>query len=113
MVEISLNFLVGLTTPTTMKLCGMLRPQEVMLIDSWATHNFISIDLVKKLAIPMLTTKGYGDLMETGFSVRGEWTCKGIVLSFHANEVVENFLPLKLSSPMSFSACSGLEPSIT
>lgn len=86
MVEISLNFVVGLTTPTTMKLCGMIGPQEVVvLIDSWATHNFISIDLVKKLAIPMVTTKGYGDLMETGFLVPGEWMCKGIVLSFHAN----------------------------
>lgn len=64
MVEISLNFVVGLTTPTTMKLCRMLRPQElVVLIDYWATHNFISIDLVKKLAIPMVTAKGYGDWM--------------------------------------------------
>ena len=95
MVEISLNYVVGLTTPTTMKLCGMIGPQEVVvLIDSWATHNFISIDLVKKLAIPMVTTEGYGVLMKTRLSVWGEGVCKSIVLSFHVIEAAEDFLPL-------------------
>ena len=41
--ELSLNSLVGLSTPKTMKIRGMIGQREVIaLIDCGATHNFIS-----------------------------------------------------------------------
>ena len=49
-VEVSLNSVVGLTTPKTMKLKGHIREQEVViLIDPGPTHNFMSLELVKRL----------------------------------------------------------------
>lgn len=47
MMESSLNSVVGLTTPRTMKLKDTIGPREItVLIDCRATHNFISLQLV-------------------------------------------------------------------
>ena len=46
-VELSLNSVVGLTPPLTMKIKGEIDGQEVVvLIDSGASHNFIAAELV-------------------------------------------------------------------
>ena len=47
-VELSLNSVVGLTPPQTMKVKGEIAGQEVViLIDSGASHNFIVANLVQ------------------------------------------------------------------
>ena len=52
-VELSVNFMMGLNDPRTMKVRGKLQEEEVIiLIDYGATHNFISEMLVKKLQLP-------------------------------------------------------------
>lgn len=46
-VELSLNLVVGLTATETMKLKGMIKTNEVIvLIDCRASHNFISDEVV-------------------------------------------------------------------
>ena len=48
--ELSLNSVVGLSYPKTMKVKGKIAQQElVTLIDCGASHNFISKKLVQKL----------------------------------------------------------------
>ena len=99
MVEISLNSVVGLTTPQTMKLRGKVYGQEVVvLVDCGPTHNFISTKLVEKLILAVVTTKGNGVVMGTGISVQGKGVCKGVVFSLPELEVVEDFLPLDVGS---------------
>ncbi|XP_024017591.1 uncharacterized protein LOC112090471 [Morus notabilis] len=98
-VELSLNSVVGFTSPKTMKLKGVLRGQEVaVLIDSGAMHNFISVDLVRKMELSVDKTEDYGVIMGTGLSVKREGVCRGIVISLQDIEVVEDFLPLELES---------------
>jgi len=47
-IELSMNSVVGLTTPQTMKLRGQIEGQPVVvLIDGRATHNFIATKLVQ------------------------------------------------------------------
>lgn len=47
LVELLINSMVGLIAPGIMKLKGMLGPNKVVvLVDSGASHNFISVDLV-------------------------------------------------------------------
>ncbi|KAL5542906.1 hypothetical protein UlMin_010616 [Ulmus minor] len=99
LVEVSLNSVVGLTTPKTMKLKGTIGEQEVVvLIDSGATHNFISLDLVSKIQIPIVKTGAYGVTMGTGAAVRGE----GLY-------IVDEFLPLGLGSSEAILGVQWLE----
>lgn len=80
--ELSLNSIVGLTSLRTMKMHGLIGPQEmVVLVDNGTTHNFIATDLVLKLGILLDKTKGYGVIMGTGLTVKGEgfaagWCCQ-------------------------------------
>lgn len=70
LAELSLNSAVGISSPRTIKLKGMVKQEETLvLIDSGASHNFISEGLVKKLGITTKETRGYGVLMGTGLSV--------------------------------------------
>ena len=71
--EVSLNSVVGLTTPKTMKLKGMIGEQEVVvLIDPGITYNFSSLDLVNRMQLPVVKTRVYGLTMGTRTAVRGE-----------------------------------------
>ena len=66
-----------------MKLRGRVDCQEVVvLIDSRASHNFISADLVKKLGIP-----------SAGLSVKGVGLCQGVKLQLLNIEVEDDILP--------------------
>ena len=97
--ELSLNFVVGISTPKTMKLRGRVDYQEVVvLIDSGASHNFISTDLVEKLGIPSVGTHSFKVLMGTGLSVKGVGLCQGVKLQLLNIEVEDDVLPLKLGS---------------
>lgn len=49
-VELSINTVVGFTTPETMKVRGQIAGRDVVvLIDCSATHNFLSQKLVEEL----------------------------------------------------------------
>lgn len=51
-LDLSLRSIVGITTPKTMKLKGTLGGRDVIvLIDSGANHNFLSITIVEQLCL--------------------------------------------------------------
>ena len=80
-----------------MKVRGRVSQLEVvMLIDSGATHNFISTALVQKLQISLMPTLSYGMVMGTGISVEAQGICKNVVVSFSGLDIVEQFLPFDL-----------------
>lgn len=69
--EISLNSVVGLTNPKTIKMEGEIQGTPVVvMIDPGATHNFISDETVKKLGIRVTPTKEFGVSLGTGISAR-------------------------------------------
>ena len=71
-IELSLNTLVGITKPRTMKVQGYLGAREVVvLIDSGASHNFILWNVAQALKMSVTTTEGYGFMMGTGQSISG------------------------------------------
>ncbi|XP_052202680.1 uncharacterized protein LOC127808263 [Diospyros lotus] len=98
-IELSMNSVVGLTTPQTMKLQGDIEGQPVVvLIDGGATHNFIAAELVQRLRLPRIETTECGVIMGTGMAVQGADICKGVKLHLQNLQIVENFLPLELGS---------------
>ncbi|XP_062088454.1 uncharacterized protein LOC133795014 [Humulus lupulus] len=99
MVEVSLNAVVGLTSPKTMKILGSILGHEVVvLVDSGATHNFITTELAQKLALPLSTTDAYGVQLGSGQAVKGEGICRSVPLHLQGLEIIEDFLPLQLGS---------------
>lgn len=50
--EVSLNSVIGLTNPKTMKILGEIHGVSVVvMVDPGATHNFVSLEAVAKLGI--------------------------------------------------------------
>lgn len=62
--EISLNSVLGIDTPRTVKMKEEIGGQEVVdlvvMIDAGATHNFISSQTVQRLSIPITPTREFG-----------------------------------------------------
>ena len=69
-IELSSNSIMGLTKLGTMKIKAKLGPKEVTaLIDCGAIHNFLSMDLVEKLGLPVSSMTNYAVVMGTGVAV--------------------------------------------
>ena len=97
LVELSMNLVVGLTSPKTIKLKGKVCGKEVVvLIDPGATHNFVSYALVKQLEIRLDETGGYGVLLGIGVPIKGKGVCRGVQLLMQGVKTVKDFLPLNL-----------------
>lgn len=98
--EISLNSVVGLSNPKTMKLKGLIGEKEVVvMIDPGATHNFIALGVVKELNIEVTESGSFGVSLGNGDAVRGSGVCKGLLLQLDGGvEVKSEFLPLELGN---------------
>ncbi|KAL4014089.1 hypothetical protein IC575_026281 [Cucumis melo] len=96
-IELSINSVVGLTNPGTMKVKGKIGEEEVViLIDCGATHNFIAEKLVDKLKLPMRETPNYGVILGLGITIKGRGVCGDVELWLGDCKVTDSFLPLEL-----------------
>ena len=97
--EVSLNSVVGFTLNHKMKIRGRIGEQDVVvLIDSGATHNFISNKVVDRLGLCLTDIGSFGVVMGTGKVEKSRGICRGLILLLPGVQVVENFLPLDLGS---------------
>ena len=95
--EVSINSVVGIASPRTMKLrgsdwgdiCGSV-------IDNGATHNFVSENLIKKLGLTTSSTGSYGVLVAGGVKVHGKGVIEGLELQLPSYTIKTSFLPLEL-----------------
>ncbi|KAF4346515.1 hypothetical protein G4B88_001093 [Cannabis sativa] len=98
-IEVSYQFVTGLSSNSTMKLKGQLGTKKVViLINSKATHNFISKSLVTKLHIPIVETKANEVTMGNGDSMKCEGICENLNIHFQRVDIWDDFLPLPLGS---------------
>lgn len=71
-LEISLNSVVGMSNPKTMKMLGTINGEQVVvMVDLGATHNFLSLATLERLRIPLHSTKGFGVSLGNGEAVQG------------------------------------------
>lgn len=97
--EISLNSVMGITSPKTMKLRGSINGNKVVvMIDPGATHNFISLDAVKALGLQLTSSKSFGVSLGAGDALQGEGECKSVVLQLQGITIIEDYLPLALGN---------------
>lgn len=96
---VSLNSVMGLTNPKTMKMAEVVNGRTVVvMIDPGATHNFISTIAAQKLDIQPSESKRFGVALGTGEAVHGEGVCKGVLLELQGVSIVEDFLILPLGN---------------
>ncbi|KFK40544.1 hypothetical protein AALP_AA2G009700 [Arabis alpina] len=99
LAELSLNSIVGISSPQTMKLKGqILSKPVVVMIDSGASHNFVSTKLVRSLGLQIDQSNRYGVMTCTGVIVEGIGACMELVLTIQDVVVKAGFLPLELGS---------------
>ncbi|XP_057251720.1 uncharacterized protein LOC104883522 isoform X2 [Beta vulgaris subsp. vulgaris] len=97
--EISLNSVMGISSPRTMKMEGAIHGHKVIvMVDPGATHNFISLNTVKRLQIPVTSTQPFGVSLGTGAEIQGRGECKGVPLIIQGTLVCEDYLPLHLGN---------------
>lgn len=95
MVELSINSVVGLSNPNTMKVQGKLQDKEVVvLVDCGVTHNFISEKLVKELQLTMRDTSNYRVILDSGTAIKGKGVCESVGVLFNEWEVIEDFFAI-------------------
>ncbi|GJS50286.1 putative mitochondrial protein [Tanacetum coccineum] len=98
-VKVSLNSVIGLTSPRTMKISGYVREMEVVvLIDCGATHSFVSWHLIEKARLVVSGSNLVGVILGNGKVERSLGICSGILISLPELQVVDDFLPLELGS---------------
>lgn len=97
--EISLNSVVGITSPKTFKLKGEVNGVTVVvMIDPGATHNFVASQVIQELGIDCNDSQSFGVSLGTGETVQSRGECKSVVLQLQGLTIVENFLPIVLGN---------------
>lgn len=95
--EISLNSVVGLTSPKTFKVRGEVNGIPVIvMIDPGATHNFIALHAVERLKVECNPSRDFGVSLGTGDLVHIHGECKSVILQLQGLTIIEDFLPIAL-----------------
>ncbi|KZV57116.1 peroxidase 64 [Dorcoceras hygrometricum] len=79
--ELPLFSISGMTQPQTMKLRGRIKDEEVIvMVDSGASHNFVSRKLVEKLGLEIDEAVRFGVCLGDGTKVRCQGLCLELVV---------------------------------
>ncbi|XP_031257652.1 uncharacterized protein LOC116115659 [Pistacia vera] len=97
--ELSISSIVGISSPKTMKVKGKISGAEVIvLIDSGASHNFISKGVIEKLGLPVMQTQTFGVRVGDGYQMRCEGECREVQLDIQGTPIIQNFFPFEMNS---------------
>lgn len=99
-MELSLQSIVGIhTQPSTFKMRDSLKGVEVIImVHNGASHNFIFVDVVKLLKLPIDSTSRFSVQVGNGVFVDGKGLCSNITFSIQGLEMCEFFHFLDLGS---------------
>ena len=96
-MELSYSSYMGLSSPSTTKPRGVINHGEVsMLIDSGATHNFITPAMAKRLGLQVRNNKNLTIVLGTGVTATGSGVCTQLGFSVQGWSFVSDFIVLKL-----------------
>ncbi|CAL9249063.1 unnamed protein product [Arabidopsis halleri] len=94
---LSMNSFLGKHSPKTTKLQGVVnRSRVVVLIDSGASHNFVTPSLAAKLKLKLSQDTSMEVMLGNGVSVHGSGVCKDVKFSLAGVEFQGNFIALDL-----------------
>ncbi|XP_010497195.1 PREDICTED: uncharacterized protein LOC104774238, partial [Camelina sativa] len=94
---LSLNSYLGLHSPRTTKLWGQIgKSKVVVLIDSGASHNFITPTMAARTKLKVYTVSGLDILLGNGVSVQGSGICKQVQFQLGGVAFDSDFIALDL-----------------
>lgn len=97
--EVSLNSVVGITSPRTVKIRGEVNGMPVIvMIDPGATHNFISTHAVERLGVECSLARKFDVALGTGAVVNSIGECKSVILQLQGLTIIEDYLPIELGN---------------
>ena len=80
--------MLGLTSKKSIRLWEKIDENRIIvLVDCGASHNFISVAVVKKQQIPVTTTNPYTVEVGDGRKIRCEGVCKNVKLQIQGMEI--------------------------
>lgn len=84
--------MAGISSPRTMRLKGVTRGSTItVLIDSGASHYFISASLVPLLQLRLDKTTKFGVQLGDGMRQKSEGVCKEVSMSLQGCEIVADY----------------------
>ena len=96
---LSMNACLGIDSPKIMKLLGRINNSEVIvMMDSGASHNFISSKIVKKLRLTVGEDKNLDVLLGNGVIVKAFGVCKVVMFQLNNSSFSSDFITLDLRS---------------
>ena len=99
MKTISVQSLLGLNNPTTTKLRGVIKKQQILvMLDSGPTDNFISPSLANHLKLKQENDRTLDILLGTGASVKGSGVCRGVQIKLQEMTFTTDFIVLELGN---------------
>ena len=98
-MTLSFNSFVGIDSPRTTKPKGRVNQKEVILmIDSGASHNFVSPEVVTRLQLKVTVDKKQELLLGNGVTIRALGVCKAVPIQLQSAEFISDFTVLELGA---------------
>ena len=90
---------LGIDSPKTTKLRGRIGQRElIFMIDSGASHNFISPEVASKLRLGMVDSSGVDVLLGNGVMLKVARLCTGVKFQLNTTTFSSKFIALELGS---------------
>lgn len=99
LIELSLNSFWGQSSPTATKMLGVFKKVKVVvMLDSGATHNFISPTVIPQAHIQPEQSQAFEVSLGTGVKVKGLGVCRNISFLLQDLRFSADFIALELGS---------------
>lgn len=99
LMELSFNSFLGLSSPTTTKLRGIIKNQQiVVMLESGAIHNFISPSVVQRTHSCSKRNMNLEVMLGTGVAVKGLRVCRNVQFGVQDLGFTVDFITLELGS---------------
>ncbi|XP_010481162.1 PREDICTED: uncharacterized protein LOC104760002 [Camelina sativa] len=96
-MELSFSFFMGISSPRTTKMQGQVcRDAALIMLDSGATHNFITPALASKLKLNATPNAHLDILLGTGVTVKGAGVCRDVSFTVQGITFTTDFIILDL-----------------